>query len=311
MKVLITGGAGFIGSHVAEHFFEIGNEVYIIDNLSSGYRENIGFIDDEHFFELDIRDYNKVNELIVKHQFDVVVHLAAMVSVVETVEKPVESNEINIDATLNILQVCKENNKNIKKFVFASSAAVYGNEKTLPKSIESFIQPESPYAVQKYSGEQYVKIYNQLYGIPTTALRFFNVYGPKQDPKSQYSGVLSVLKNAFDQNKTFTFYGDGRQTRDFVYVKDVVQAINLVVNEDGSNGKVYNVGTSKPTSLIEIFDVFKNLYNKTIDTAFDKPREGDVKQSYANIDGLEELGYKIKYPIAKGLNEYLSYKSSK
>lgn len=173
MKILITGGAGFIGSHIAEYFVEHYNDVYIIDNLVSGYRENVDFIKDENFFNIDVTNYTEVNELIETYQFDVIIHLAAMVSVVETVEKPEQSNKVNIDAVLNILQACREKNPGIKKIIFASSAAVYGNEKSLPKSTHSPIQPESPYAIQKYCGEQYVKLYSSLYNLPTVSLRFF------------------------------------------------------------------------------------------------------------------------------------------
>lgn len=309
MKVLITGGAGFIGSHVAEHFFKNQYDVYIVDNLSTGYRKNIPFIDDNHFFNIDITDYKKINDMLMLHNFDIIVHLAAMVSVVETIKKPAESNSVNVDAVLNILNTCKQN-KNLKKFVFASSAAVYGNEQTLPKSSESRIQPESPYAIQKYSGEQYVKVYNNLYDLPTTALRFFNVYGPKQDPKSQYSGVLSIIKNAYENDLIFNFYGDGSQTRDFIYVKDIVQAIDIVVNNIECNGGIYNVGTGIPTDLNTVFNTFGEIFNKTINTKYYDFRKGDVKHSYADISKLNRLGFKPQYDILRGLNEYIEYNKS-
>ncbi|QHW36263.1 SDR family NAD(P)-dependent oxidoreductase [Staphylococcus ursi] len=307
MKVLITGGAGFIGSHVAEHFIKQQHDVYVVDNLSSGYRANIPFIDDDHFFHTDIRNYDEIESIIQTHQFDIIIHLAAVVSVVDTVENPEESNDVNISALVHLLELCRKHLSHLKKFIFASSAAVYGNETTLPKSINSHIQPESPYAIQKYSSEQYVKLYHTLYHLPTTSLRFFNVYGPKQDPQSQYSGVLSIMKNCFDHDKTFTFFGDGEQTRDFVYVKDIVQAVQVVLKQQASDGQVYNVGTSQPTSLLAIYKTFVSLYQKEIPVAFADPRDGDVKHSYADIEPLKQLGFLNRYTLQEGLDEYLKF----
>ncbi|EJH4181892.1 NAD-dependent epimerase/dehydratase family protein [Staphylococcus pseudintermedius] len=307
MKILITGGAGFIGSHVAELFFNQHDEVYVMDNLSTGYRKNIPFIDDEHFLHIDVRNHEAVAHIIQTHQYDIIIHLAAVVSVVETIENPEVSNEVNISALVHLLELSRKHLPHLKKFIFASSAAVYGNNPTLPKSITSHIQPESPYAIQKYSGEQYVKLYHDLYHLPTTALRFFNVYGPKQDPQSQYSGVLSIMKHCFDQDEPFTFFGDGEQTRDFVYVKDIVQAIQIVIQQHISHGAVYNVGTSQPTSLLSIYEIFKHLYQKEIPTQFADPREGDVKYSYADIEPLKQLGFSTQYSLEEGLNEYLNY----
>ncbi|WP_019166319.1 NAD-dependent epimerase/dehydratase family protein [Staphylococcus delphini] len=310
MKVLITGGAGFIGSHVAEHFIKQQQDVYIVDNLSSGYRANIPFIDDNHFFHTDIRNYDEIESIIRTHQFHIIIHLAAVVSVVDTVENPEESNDVNISALVHLLELCRKHLNHLKKFIFASSAAVYGNEATLPKSILSPIQPESPYAIQKYSSEQYVKLYHALYHLPTASLRFFNVYGPKQDPQSQYSGVLSIMKNCFDHDKTFTFFGDGEQTRDFVYVKDIVQAVQVVLEQHTSDGQVYNVGTSQPTSLLAIYKTFVNLYQKEIPIAFAAPRDGDVKHSYADIEPLKQLGFLNRYTLQEGLDEYLNFEMS-
>lgn len=305
MKVLITGGAGFIGSHVAQYYFEKGHEVFVLDNLSSGYRENIPFINGDHFFEIDIRNSESVGNIIKRYKFEVLIHLAAVVSVVDTVNNPVLSNEVNTNSTIHLLEANRQYNPNLLKFVFASSAAIYGNNPQLPKTTESMIQPESPYAIQKYSGEQYTKLYNNLYDLPTTALRFFNIYGPRQDPKSQYSGVISIMKNKFENNDTFSFFGDGNQTRDFVYIKDLVTAISLVVQSEETNGRILNVGNGQQTSLLDIFNAFKLSYNKSIDYKFKNPRKGDVKHSYADITSLKSIGFEPKYSINTGLNEYL------
>lgn len=306
MKILITGGAGFIGSHLAEYFND-NHEVFILDNLSTGHRSNVSFIDEMHFIKNDITNKSLVQELINKEKFDIIIHLAAVVSVVETIDNPTLSQKVNIEGTLNLLESNKQYNNNLKKFIFASSAAVYGNTELLPQKIESFIDPESPYAIEKYTGEQYTKLYNKLYGLPTTALRFFNIYGPRQDPSSPYSGVLSIMNSKFYHSQLFTFFGDGKQTRDFVYVKDLVQAVSIVINREESNGKIFNLGTGNQLSLLQMFEEFEKLYGKTIDYKFTEPRSGDIKYSYAQIEGLNKLGYNPKYSVQEGLKEYINY----
>ncbi len=262
--MLITGGAGFIGSNTAEYYYNLGHNVYVLDNLSTGKRENIDFIREENFFNLDIRDYEEIKRLIKEYKFEVIIHLAAVVSVVDTVENPIISNEVNINATLKLLELNRKYNNNIQKIIFASSAAVYGNDPNLPKNLDSKICPESPYAIQKYAGELYLKNYTKLYGLPTVGLRFFNVYGPKQNPASQYSGVISILKEKIENNSKFIIFGDGLQTRDFVYVKDVVKAINIVTENIKSNGNIYNVGSGKSISLIKMLRMFERHYNKKL-----------------------------------------------
>lgn len=309
MKILITGGAGFIGSHVAQFYFDNGNEVYVLDNLSTGFRDNIKFIKDDYFLKEDVQNKDAIKEILIEYDFEVIIHLAAVVSVVETINEPVNSNEINIDSTLNILNILKRYNLNIRRFVFASSAAVYGNNLELPNKTGVAVNPQSPYAIQKFAGEQYSKIFHTLYDLPTVSLRFFNVYGPKQDPKSPYSGVLSIMRDKYINNEVFTFYGDGTQTRDFVYVKDIVQAIDIVINNQNAIGGIYNVGTGKPTSLIEIFKTYEKLYELQIDFRKTNEREGDIKHSYADINDLISLGYKPNYDLDIGLLNY--YKFSK
>ncbi len=308
--MLITGGAGFIGSHLAEFYCDKKYEIFILDDLSTGHRSNVEFIDDKHFIKSCITNKSLVEDLIKKEQFDIVIHLAAVVSVVESINNPIRSQKINIDGTLNLLETNRRHNENLKRFIFASSAAVYGNTKSLPKKTDSFIDPESPYAIEKYTGEQYTKIYNNLYKLPTTSLRFFNVYGPRQDPNSPYSGVLSIMKSKFANNETFTFYGDGKQTRDFVYVKDLVQAVSVVINNEESSGEIFNLGTGKQISLINMFEKFEILYKRTIDKKFTTVRSGDIKESYAQIEALKNLGYSPKYSIEEGLEEYINYVGS-
>lgn len=304
MKILITGGAGFIGSHTAQKYFQEGNEVFVLDNLSTGKKENIPFIKDENFIEADISDFYTVDKIVKENNFDAVIHLAAIVNVVDTVNDPVVSNKINIDSTLNLLESLKLHSPKLKKFVFASSAAVYGNNLKLPNKVGENVNPLSPYALQKYAGEQYTKIYKELYNLPTVSLRFFNVYGPRQDPNSPYSGVLSIMRDKYITKTPFTFYGDGQQTRDFVFVQDIVQAIDLVINTDSTNGKIFNVGTGKSTSLRQIFKLYSNLYGIQIKSYIAEERKGDIKHSFADISDLVKLGYEPKFDVKLGLEYY-------
>lgn len=307
MKFLITGGAGFIGSNIAEKLVNNGNEVHILDNLTTGKISNVPFIKEEYIHIEDIRDHDFIRNLLIKHKFDYIIHLAAMVSVVETIDKPLESNQTNIDATINLLETIKSYNPELKKFIFASSAALYGDLPGLPKSTEDPLKPLSPYAIQKFAGESYAKIYNDLYDIPTTSFRFFNVYGPKQNPESDYSGVISILNKKFESKSTFTFLGDGHQTRDFVYIDDLVSAVMLILDNDQTNGKVYNLGTGNETSLLEVYNAFKNSFSYDIPVEFKDSRKGDIKYSVAEITPLKELGYSAKYSIIDGIKAYTEF----
>ncbi|WJP98485.1 SDR family NAD(P)-dependent oxidoreductase [Macrococcus bovicus] len=304
MDILITGGSGFIGSHVCEYFYEKNTRLYVIDNLSTGSFENIKKFKKINFLQGDITDKEFMEDIFKKYQFDYVIHLAALVSVAESVLKPDESLKINLEATLNLLMLLKKYNKQLKKFVFASSAAVYGNLEKLPKNTNDPVLPQSPYAVDKYAAERQCINFSELFGLPTTALRFFNVYGERQNANSPYSGVISIMENCFRNNKPFTFYGDGMQTRDFVYVKDVVQAINTVLFSEKANGKVFNVGTGKQISLQEIYDIFKELSHNEIQYEYAPERVGDIKYSYADIEDITKLGYKPHYDVIEGLRIY-------
>lgn len=308
MKALITGGAGFIGSHLAEKLINEGIEVHVIDNLSTGSLDNIPFISKNQFYLKDITDFDFLKRLIKQEQFEYIFHLAAMVSVVETIEKPFNSNEINISATVNLLEATRKWNRNIKKFIFASSAAVYGNLPDLPKSVvDSKVAPLSPYAIQKYSGEQYTHIYNDLYQIPAVCLRYFNIYGPKQNPNSDYSGVLSILNSKFVNKEPFTFFGDGKQTRDFVYVDDLISAIWTVVKSKGVDGGIFNVGNGIQTSLQSVFKSFEIAFGYKIPCIYKEPRIGDIKHSFADISDLKNLGYSPQYSINKGIHAYVTH----
>ncbi len=282
-------------------------EVHIIDNLSTGDIKNIPFIPKNNIHIKNVTDYKYIKKLFQNYNFDYVIHLAAIVSVVETIETPIISNQVNLDASLNLLNTIKQYNPKIKKFIFASSAAVYGKIEGLPKSVESAINPLSPYAIQKYASEQYAKIYNDLYNIPTVSLRFFNIYGPKQNPNSDYSGVISIMNKCFINRQKFTFFGDGEQTRDFVYIDDLVQAVWLILQNDTVSGEIFNIGTGKQTSLNQVYNILQKYYNYNIPFEYKEERKGDIKHSYADIIALEKIGYVPNFTMEKGIIEYLNY----
>ncbi|WP_025907127.1 GDP-mannose 4,6-dehydratase [Mammaliicoccus sciuri] len=309
-RILIIGGAGFIGSNLAEELYK-DFDVYVIDNYRTGKRENLWFLDSSNIFNVDILDKKSIADIFKKIKFDYVVHLAALVSVAESIENPLLSNELNSVATLNLLETIKVYNKEIKKFVFASSAAVYGNLEELPKKIQSPVMPLTPYANDKYFGERTTVNYYNLYNIPTVVTRFFNVFGPRQDPKSPYSGFISKVFDSFENNKSFTFYGDGLQSRDFIYISDVVEAIKLAMLNPNTNGNVYNVGTGKDIDLISVFKIINSLYNKNIEVEFKEERLGDIRHSYADIKELKELGFTPKHSINHALRKYFEFYGAK
>lgn len=310
MRYLVTGGAGFIGSTLVNNLEKNNNEIVVIDNLSMGKRENLNSSPKITFFEKDVRNRDFVNKLFAEYQFDYIFHLAAVASVADSIERPFETHQVNMEATLDLLELAKETQKNLKRFVFASSAAVYGDDQVLPKSEISRIKPLSPYAIDKYSSEQYVLLYNTLYGLPTSAVRFFNVYGPNQNPFSPYSGVLSIITNHFkkirnNEKDVFTIFGDGSQTRDFVYVEDVLQALKLVSEKEEALGEVFNVGTGAPSSINDVLGIYESEMNIKPIIQFEESRKGDIKDSVADISKLKKIGFSPNYSLDEGIAEYL------
>lgn len=306
-KILITGGAGFIGSTLA-NFLNENNTVTVIDDLSMGKKENL----DQTilFIEGSVTDENLMEEVFSKHQFDYVFHLAAIASVADSVERPVETHKVNFDSVLLILELIRKYQSRLKRLVFSSSAAVYGNEPTLPKNEESIIRPMTPYAVDKFAAEQYVLNYQRLYNIPTSAVRFFNVYGPNQNPDSPYSGVISILVDRYkkmlaNESTEFTLFGDGQQSRDFVYVEDVVQALLLVAESDRALGEQFNVGLGKEISLNRLIEVMDDLLKLNLPVKNLSERGGDIKASVADNAKLKNLGFEEKYDVYTGLKKYL------
>lgn len=303
-KTLITGGCGFIGSHIAEALVAEGVQVRVFDNFSSGKRENLkGFGDGVDIVRGDIRDPEVLRGAMsgVDHVF----HEAALVSVAVSVEQPEDNDAINIRGTLNVLQAARA--AGVKRVVLASSAAVYGNNPALPKREDMLPEPESPYALGKLAGEYYLRLYSRLYGVETVALRYFNVFGPRQDGKSMYSGVISRFTDDIRAGRAPTIFGDGEQTRDFVFVKDVVQANLLAMRSKAvGNGEVLNVATGSQISLLQLWEALRGITGSRLVPSFKEARQGDIRHSLADIGKISRtLGYQPQYGLEYGLKAIL------
>ncbi len=304
MKYLITGGCGFIGSHIAEALVGEGHSVTIYDNLSSGYEKNISsFREKVKFVKADIRDLDTLYRESVG--MDYIFHEAALVSVFESVERPFVNNEVNISGMLNVLSAARMNG--VKRVVVASSAAVYGNNPALPKTEDMLPEPESPYAVGKITDEYYMRIFSRLYGVETVCLRYFNVYGPRQDPTSMYSGVISKFSDALKSGKVPLIFGDGEQTRDFVYVADIVKANLLAMRSDKvGKGEVFNIATGNTVSLLQLLAVMGNIMGVEVKPEFREARTGDIRHSSASVEKAAKiLLFKPDYNIEMGLKKLL------
>jgi len=307
--ILVTGGSGFIGSHLVDQLLEDGFRVRVIDDLSAGDKQNLAHCENNKSFEFiegDIRDFDLVKKTV--KGVDAVFHEAALVSVTRSVEDPLLSNEINVGGSLNLLKACVDTN--VKRFVYASSCAVYGEAEVLPISEELSTKPLSPYAVDKLAVEKYAKVFHEAYGIETIGLRYFNVYGPRQK-YGPYSGVISIFINSFLENKAPIIYGDGEQTRDFVNVKDVVKANMLALSKGSIAGQVFNISSGKAITINEIVKIIQKITDKeSIDPVYSEPRVGDIKDSYAEIiKAQRNLEYEPKVQFEKGLEELIKWSS--
>jgi len=307
-KVLVTGGVGFIGSHLVDELVAGGCDVSVLDNLSTGHLSNLKHIENRiKFYNGDIRN----QEMLLKASegCDIIFHHAAMVSVPDTVEKPVDSAMVNDMGTLCTLEAARKNR--VKKVVLASSCAVYGDNSEIPKHEKMIPKPQSPYAVQKLNGEYYALLYFNLYGIETVCLRYFNVYGPRQDPSSPYSGVISIFMSKASTKKTPVVYGDGNQCRDFIFVKDVIKANLLSATESKAPGNIFNIGSGKSVSINRLWRMICQLKGNHIEPKYAPPRAGDIRESVANIDYSQKiLGFEPEYSFEKGLKETFEYYST-
>lgn len=305
-KCLITGGAGFIGSHLVEACLEKGHKVVILDDLSTGKMENLPL---EHagieFVKGSINDRTLLLALREKHpDISYLFHLAAIASVIRSMENPIATHEVNFQGTLLLLDVFKD--LRLKKFVYASSAAVYGNTSIIPVGESACPDPLSPYGADKLQGEHYLRIFNDAFHVPTVACRFFNVFGERQDPSSPYSGVISIffdrtMAKRNGKESALTIFGDGKQSRDFIYVKDVVRAWLHLAEAVHIRGQVFNIGYGKRTTILELANKVKTLLGVPMDIISEKERKGDALHSEASIDKLKSTGFDFGYDFDDGL----------
>jgi UDP-glucose 4-epimerase len=305
MKYLVTGGAGFIGSHLAEELVNRNHDVIILDNLFSGAIENIKlFIDRKNisFIEGSINDFRLLKDLF--ENVDGIFHEAAIPSVSRSLKNPFATNEANIAGTLNVLIAAKD--AGIKNLVFASSSSVYGDTPVLPKHEDMKPKPKSPYAVSKLTGEYYCSVFSELYGIKTAALRYFNVFGPRQDPTSEYSAVIPKFISRILRNESPLIYGDGTQTRDFTYVKDIVHA-NIRAMESNADG-IFNVAYGSRISLNDLARMIMEIQGVSMGIKYDSPRPGDVHDSLADISAAKKVfNYFPSYTVKTGLKETIRW----
>lgn len=299
MRYLVTGGAGFIGSNTVDELVRRGDSVVVLDDLSSGKEENLTEVRSKiTFIRGSITDIESVQKAM--QQADYVIHLAARTSVPRSVKDPVDTNKINVDGTLNILLAARDNR--VKRVVYAASSSAYGETATLPKVESMPASPISPYGVSKYVGELYAHAFGKCYGVETVCLRYFNIFGPRQDPNSPYSGVLSRFCLAFKEGEPPTVFGDGEQTRDFTYVENAVQANLLACEAPGAAGGVFNVGTGQRFSLNQTLALLRKISGRNLEAKYDPPRDGDIRDSQADIQQARQfLGYEPAVMFEEGL----------
>ena len=300
-KALVTGGAGFIGSHLVDALLTRGGQVTVIDDLSSGHWANLEHVKDRiTFYQGDIRDQALLVECVRDCQ--IIFHQAAVVSVPQTVANPIESAMVNDMGTLFLLEAARKNN--VKRVVLASSCAVYGDDPELPKNENMNLKPQSPYAVQKLSNELNARLYHELYGLETVCLRYFNVYGPRQDPSSPYSGVISIFLTKAASVQPPYIYGDGNQYRDFIFVKDVVKANLLAAVADDAAGQVFNIGTGSFVRISQLWKMICDMSGLDMEPLYESFRPGDIRESVANIDRAEKVfEFKPDYAFQRGLQK--------
>lgn len=305
-RYVVTGGAGFIGSTLVRQLLaQRDGEVAVIDNLLTGYEKNLEEVAARiQFQRVDIRDYAALAGAL--RGANVVFHLAAIPSVPRSIRDPVPSHEVNIDGTFNVLRACLENK--VGRVVYAASSSAYGDTETLPKVESMLPRPKSPYAVQKLVGEYYANVFHSCYGLETVALRFFNVYGERQDPSSPYSGVLSLFMKALLGRRSPTIFGDGEQTRDFTYVEDVAVLCRKAASAEGVAGKIFNAGNGHRYSLKCIWDLLQKIEGVSLPAVYASPREGDIRDSQADVTAAQrELNHEPQYTLEQGLRRTLAW----
>jgi nucleoside-diphosphate-sugar epimerase len=297
---LVTGGAGFIGSHLAEELVRRGNRVRVVDSLITGKRRNLDHIPGVEFLEGDLAEMAVCERAV--QGVDYVLHEAAIPSVPRSVEDPVTSNRSNIDGSLNLLVAARD--ARVKRLVYAGSSSAYGNTPALPKREDMPPRPLSPYALQKLVAEQYCQMFTRLYGFETVTIRYFNVFGPRQDPSSPYSGVISVFFSALLDGRAPTIYGDGEQTRDFTYVANVVDGVLRACEAPRAAGEVINVATGHRISLNDLLKTMNSIVGSNVVPRYAPPRAGDVRDSQADVSKAKDLlGYTPTVTLKDGLDK--------
>jgi nucleoside-diphosphate-sugar epimerase len=303
-QYVVTGGAGFIGSHLTEELVRRGHRVRVVDSLITGKRENIAHIPGVEFLEGDLAEPTVARRAVEGAEY--VLHQAAIPSVPRSVQDPVTSNRANVNAALNVLVAARD--AGVKRVVYAGSSSAYGDAPTLPKVETMATAPLSPYALQKLVAEQYCQMFTRLYGLETVTTRYFNVFGPRQDPSSPYSGVISVFISALCEGRQPTIYGDGEHTRDFTYVANVVDGVLRACEAPNASGEVINVATGGRISLNQLFKTIREVVNAKVEPIYAEPRAGDVKDSQADIRKARRLlGYEPTVTFDEGLKKTVEW----
>jgi nucleoside-diphosphate-sugar epimerase len=299
MRYLVTGGAGFIGSNIVDELVKRNQEVVVLDDLSAGKEANLAAVRDKINLHIGtITDLAAVQSACKGAQY--VIHLAARTSVPRSVLNPLESNHVNIDGTLNVLVAARD--AQVRRFVFAASSSAYGETPTLPKVETMPAQPISPYGVTKYVGELYAHVFGRVYGLENACIRYFNVFGPRQDPRSQYSGVLSRFMLAVIEGHSPVIYGDGEQSRDFTFVDNIVDETLRACEAPGASGLVFNGGTGARITLNQVLKVLERITGETIQAKHDSPRNGDIRDSQADVSLARKiLDYEPRVLFEEGL----------
>ncbi len=308
-KYLVTGGGGFIGSHITQRLVEAGHQVRVLDNFSTGRRENIAHLLPQiELYEMDIRNLEQVRQAAAG--VDYVYHEAALPSVPRSVADPLSAQQSNEVGTLNVLVASRY--AGVKRVIFASSSAVYGDSLTLPKHEEMMYNPLSPYAVNKACGEMYCRNFYRLYGLETVCLRYFNVFGPRQDPTSQYAAVVPIFISGILERRSPTIYGDGEQSRDFTYIKNVVEANLLAAAAPKAAGEIINIACGQRITVNELFRYIRDSIGSDINPIYEAPRPGDIKHSLAAVAKAQTiLGYNPQYSLVDGLKETVKWFTEK
>jgi nucleoside-diphosphate-sugar epimerase len=299
MRYVVTGGAGFIGSNTVDELVKRGHSVVVLDDLSAGKEENLSEVRNKiTFIKGSITDLETVQKAM--QQAEYVIHLAARTSVPRSVKDPLETNRINVEGILNVLLAARDNK--VRRIVFAASSSAYGETPTLPKVETMQPVPISPYGVSKYVGELYAYAFGKCYGLENVCVRYFNIFGPRQDPDSPYSGVLSRFATAFLDGEQPVVFGDGEQTRDFTFVENAVQANLLACEAPGVSGRVFNVGTGGRVSLNQTLALLRTISGKKLEARYEPPREGDIRDSQADItQARQALGYEPTVDFPEGM----------